>query len=208
MNQFKENKQHNPSLFRPTEQFSDVDLIMGIQEGSAAAASAFHQRFGKRISRLVWSLLGGDAEHGDVVNSIFVNIIESIGTISDPSRLAAWVDSVTFRVTRKELRRRKLRRQIQLDIGISDLSRDFQSLETTVVAKRFYCVMDRMEPEDRMLFIVKYFENFGLDEISQMTGWSLSTTRRRIKRAESSFEKIAQQDIFLKSKLGRVGDAD
>lgn len=203
-----EKRMKTPSLSQSTQRYSNLELITEIQNGSAAAAVAFHQRFGNRISRLVWSLLGADSEHDDVVNNIFVSIIESIGSIKDPDRLAAWVDSVTFHVTRKELRRRTVRRQVQFDTDILDTSQCKKSFESTLVSKRFYKVMNQLKPEDRMIFIFKHFENFNLEEISQMSGWSLSTTRRKIKRAETAFEKLASRDMFLKSRLGGSNNVD
>ncbi|MBN2340193.1 MAG: sigma-70 family RNA polymerase sigma factor [Deltaproteobacteria bacterium] len=189
-------------LFGKTREYTNLELIGAIDAGHPDAALEFHRRYGQRISRLVWSLLGADSEHDDIVQTVFVNIIESIGNIRDPEKLSAWVDSVIFRVVRKELRQRKKRRRLSVvDVDIQNLS-GAPSGSVSIATMRFYKVLDRMNAQDRMVFILRYLERHSWEQIAKVSGLSVSTVKRRVQRAKSAFERLAEKDLLLMLNLG------
>ncbi|MBN2527864.1 MAG: RNA polymerase sigma factor [Deltaproteobacteria bacterium] len=181
---------------------SNQDLIDGIDSGDGSCAAEFYRRYGKRIERLVRSLLGVDNAHDDVVQMVFLNILDSISSVRDASRLDYWVDSVTFRTVYKELRSRKYRRQVVPASDTMPEVVDTRNPEGTWVARQFYVALDQLKPEERMMLVMKYFEHCTLSEMAKISGWSVATVKRRIQRAVAAFEKIAREDTILASYVG------
>ncbi|MBN2714606.1 MAG: sigma-70 family RNA polymerase sigma factor [Deltaproteobacteria bacterium] len=182
--------------------YLNQELIDGLASGDDACATAFYQKYGSRIERLVRSLLGVDNAHDDVVQMVFLNILDSISSIRDANRLSYWVDSVTFRTVYKELRSRKYRRQVvPSSDSLPDLA-DRRNPQGTWVARQFYVALDKLKPEERMILVLKYFEHCTLLEMAKISGWSVATVKRRIQRAVASFEKIVREDTILASYVG------
>jgi RNA polymerase sigma-70 factor (ECF subfamily) len=195
-----ERKQTMIQVFEPAR--TNEEMIQGIQNGDPDCAAAFHHRYGARIHRLVWSILGADRDHEDVVQIVFVAILDSLDSIEDPLRLDHWVDSVVFRTVRKELRSRSYRRRVIPSTDSMEAVIDLRSPDAPLVARRFYRAMDLLKPEERMIFILKYFENHTLTEMAQISGWSVATVKRRIDEAEDSFRTIAGADTILTAYTG------
>ena len=183
----------------PSLQYSNPELIAGIEQGNAQAASVFYRRFGKRVGALVWTLMGGDADHDDIVQNVFVNLIGSIGSVRDSSKLAPWVDSVVYRVVFKELRSRKRSKTVAVDPSDETFEKSGSQYNTSIIVARFFRILDQMEPADRMLFSLKYLDNLMLTDIAEVSNLSVSTVKRRLKNAKTDFEQLVKEDVVLQS---------
>jgi len=184
-----------------TVQLDDEQLIAGMRRGESRAVEAFPRRYGERINRWVWRLLGGDAEHDDVVHQVFVNVLASLGSLRDTGALGAWVDSVTIRTVRKEIRRRRYRRAVIFAPERIENELDPASPARQAHIRRFYRILDRLRPEDRILFVLRFLEGCSLQEIADAGGYSLATAKRRLTHAREEFRKRAVKDLVLVSLL-------
>ncbi|MBN2342064.1 MAG: sigma-70 family RNA polymerase sigma factor [Deltaproteobacteria bacterium] len=182
--------------------YSNRDLIAGVRAGDAECATEFYRRYGKRIDRLIRSLLGADTAHEDVVQMVFLNVLSSLSSVRDASRLDYWVDSVTFRTVYKEIRSRKYRRQVVAASDSLPEVADFRTPDKNMVTKHFYQALNELKAEERMVLIMKYFEHSTLLEMADISGWSVATVKRRVNRAVAAFEKIASEDAVLASYVG------
>jgi len=178
-----------------------VELIEGLRQRDPRAANALHHRYGPRINRWVWHMLGGDPEHDDVVHQVFVSILASIGKVRDPSSLDAWVDSVCVRTVRKEIRHRRYRRWVTPSSEAVDRAVDPHHPAQQVHIRRFYHLLDRMRPDDRIVLVLRYLEGCTLAEVADAGGYSLATAKRRLKRARAELKKRALEDPVLVSLL-------
>lgn len=176
-------------------------LIDGIERSDAYAASVFFERFGKRIGALVWTMMGADAEHGDVVQTVYVNVIQSIGSIRDSKKLSSWVDSVVYRVVCKELKKRKRSKLVPVESHSPTFESSGRHGGTSIATNRFIRILERMDPDVRMVFSMKYLDDLMLTQIAEISGLSLSTVKRRIKRAKQIFEDLVEEDLILQADL-------
>lgn len=184
-----------------TVKLDNHKLVEGLRGGAASAVEVFHQRFGERINRWVWRLLGGDAEHDDVVHQVFINLLSSLGGLRNPAALGAWVDSVTIRTVRKEIRSRRYRRLLVFAPQRVERQLDPSSPARQAHIRRFYCILDAMRPDDRILFVLRFIEGCSLQELADAGEYSLATAKRRLKHAREEFRKRAVRDLVLVSLL-------
>ena len=191
-------------LYLSEEKLTNAELISGIIEGDRMAARQFHLRYCATISRWVWHLLGGDREHEDMVQQVLVGVISGMPSIKKPESLDAWVRSVTMRVVRDELRNRKKRRSLfNADSGEDEVYADPNHPCKQVHIRSFYTILDKMNLDDRVIFVFKYLEGFSNEQVAEAVGFSLSKAKRRLKRARDRFLKEAMSDYALVTLLER-----
>ncbi len=175
------------------------ELIDGFISGDSAAADAFHERYSNRISRWVWRLLGSDLEHEDIVQQVFVNIFKSMHKLKAAEKLESWVDSVTIRTVRYELRKRRARRALlmQGDWGADteDTTSPFKEHHTRV----FYKILNSLAADERIIFTLRFLEGCSIDYIASIGNYSRSTAKRRLNHAKSVFVQKALEDFSLVS---------
>jgi len=179
--------------------FSDREIVNGLLRRNPEAAVALYRRFADRINRLVWRILGGDEEHDDVVQQIFVHVLGSIRKLRDPAALEAWIMRIAVNTVRREIRSRKARRILRLGGGYPEDSRGELEPERQLLAGRLYAVVGRMRADDQIVFCLRFVEGCTLGETAGFCRCSLSTVKRRLARAKRAFLKHAMRDPVLAS---------
>lgn len=190
---------------------SPDELLALMRDDFSRGAPLFYDRFQRDVNRVVWRLLGADAEHDDVVQQVFLIAFRRIAQVRDADKLASWVRSVAVSVVYDEIRKRRVRRLFLRDTTHYDvhpsLVHDIEVRDFLVRAKQ---VLDLMPAAERMTFLLHVLEGRGLQEIAELCRHSLATAKRRLSRANRRFEKLVGRDPELARFLGRVraGDAD
>jgi RNA polymerase sigma-70 factor (ECF subfamily) len=187
-------------------ELSSHEIVAGLLDSDIRAAAALYDRFADRVNRLVWRLLGGDQEHDDVVQQVFVNALGSIGRLKNPVALEGWMVGVTVNTVRRELRGRKFRRILSLVPGTSDLPHGALDPDSQLLAPRFYKAVSRMRATARIVFVLRFLEGYTLGECAAACRCSLSTVKRRLARARRAFFKYARRDPVLASWIEEVRD--
>ena len=191
---------------------TNAQIIDGLTRDNGchdAAAEALHAKYSRRIIRWVWRLLGNDSEHDDVVQQVFLNIIKNLTTIKNVDALDSWIDSVTIITVRDEIRKRKRRwpRVFKLEPIDPDELRDGHAPFREGHIRAFYKIVSEMSPDNRIIFILRYLEGYRVEEIAAISGYSLSTAKRRLTEAKAHFIQNVLKDFSLMTLVeGRYAD--
>jgi len=172
-------------------------IVRGLLSGNSAAASALYRHFGQRVNRLVWKLLGADQEHDDVVQQVFIQVLGSIKTLSDPERLESWIIGVTVHTVRKEIRKRQIHRRLMPFYQWSRAEPQTRDPETALLARQFYQVLETLKTDDRIVFSLFFIEGYTLSEIAEVGQYSLPTAKRKLKHARLAMMKRIRKDPVL-----------
>ena len=177
---------------------SDEYFLERLKQGSPAAMSDLFDRYGKDINRLVLHFLGSDKDHDDVVQQVFLNVFEGINKVQKASALKSWIVSLTINTVRGEIRKRRFRRRFWSKD--EDRRRELRYVDdhgAREAIKRTYMFLDKLAADDRIVFVLRYFEGKTQKEIADACNCSVPTVKRRIKRGETKFLKLASRDPVL-----------
>jgi RNA polymerase sigma-70 factor, ECF subfamily len=170
---------------------SDSELVRLLVDDAPAAAGVLHDRYAPTVNRLVWRLLGADAEHDDIVQQVFCKVIEHAGELRDPSRLTAWIQKTTINTVYAELRRRAVRRLFlreRTEIEFHpDLTRDSEIRDFLLCAQN---LIRRLRDRDRVVFVLHFVEGRTLADIADLCGCSLRTAKRRLSVVNLRLSKL------------------
>jgi RNA polymerase sigma-70 factor (ECF subfamily) len=182
----------------------NAELVDRVLQDPPAGLAALHGRFAKDVNRLVWRLLGADAEHEDIVQQVFLQMLRSIHHLRDAERLNLWVRSITVNVVRSELRRRTVRRaflrehqEVQFH---GDLSHE---VEVRELVRASVELLQKMPDRERVVFVLYQVEGLSLPEVAELCGYSLMTAKRRLSDARRRFEVLLAHRPALRDKLAQ-----
>jgi RNA polymerase sigma-70 factor (ECF subfamily) len=184
----------------------DVALVKALRANHPGAKAALFDRYADHVERVVYHVLGVDSEIKDVLHDSFVNAFASVHTLSDPAALKPWLSRVAALTARKVLRTRGRRSWLRL---FSDSSQEAQyepsgapaDLESRVLVRETYAVLDCMPVDERMVFALRFVEGMELSEVANACGVSLATVKRRLRRAEERFNRMALRRPVLAEQL-------
>lgn len=181
---------------------ANADLVDQMLRDPRAGLAAMHDRFARDVNRIVWRLLGADADHDDIVQQVFFRVLTSIHRLRDPDRLEAWVRAITVNTVRGELRRRSLRRLLWWQTPDvqhhGDLS---QEMEARDLVYRSLQVLEKLPAQERIVFGLYHIEDLSLPEVAEICGYSLMTAKRRLAAARRRVEALVRSRPELLERL-------
>jgi len=165
-----------------------------------------YRRYCRYVAAVVLRLDGRHAEVDDLVQEVFVEAARGIQGLRDPAAVKGWLATITVRVVRQRLRRRRMRRLFGLDAAIdyADLVDRAASPFDRVLVRTVYRILDELAVEDRIAFTLHHMEGEKLEEVARLCGCSCSTAKRRIARAQQALEARMQDRQDCKE--GRKND--
>jgi RNA polymerase sigma factor (sigma-70 family) len=184
-------------------QTEDVRRLI-LLDRNATSGDGLYLRLSPLINRLLWSLLGADAERDDIAHEVFIRILRGAARLRDPERLEAWAARITVNTVKNEFRRRSFRRFFSWDAFGEERQLgyhpDFEGRELVTRTQR---ILEQLPASERIPFTLQLLDARGVDEIAELCGCSTRTVKRRLSAARERFERLASRDPLLKSRLTR-----
>jgi RNA polymerase sigma-70 factor (ECF subfamily) len=175
-------------------------LLTALRARQSDAWEMLFKSYGPYVERLVVRVIGFDSEVPDLIDEVFLRALEGVDRLKDAAALKSWLGSVALFTARAWLRNRTSRRR-WLDFrepdDIPDVPGNVASPEVSQTLQRTYALLAGIPVDDRIAFALRYINSMELTEIAQILGISLSTTKRRISRAEQLFLTRANKDPVL-----------
>jgi RNA polymerase sigma-70 factor (ECF subfamily) len=148
-------------------------------------------RYGRYVARLAARLLGaGDAEIDDVVQEVFWLASRRLPRIVDLIQARGWLATVTTRLVRRRLRRRRFRRMFHATPRQAEVPAPGATPEQRALLARLYEVLEGLPTEQRLAWSLRYLEGEPLDIVAEVCGCSLSTAKRRVVAAKKVIGEV------------------
>jgi len=152
-------------------------------------------RYSGYVAGLAARLLGsGDSELDDVVQDVFWIAARRISKIPDFIQARGWLATVTTRVVRRKLLRRRFRALFHAEPRRVDVPARGATAEQHALLARLYEVLNQLPTELRLAWTLRYLEGEPLDAVAAACGCSLSTAKRRVSAAKSVIDEVFRDD--------------
>ena len=176
----------------------DDALVRRAMAGNRAAQEQLFSRYVRRVSGVVYRLLGHDRDLDDLVQDAFVQAFSKLHTLQEPRAFGPWLLRLATCGVIDTLRRRSLLRRLGLypreELDTERLVSPHASPEIAAELRRVYQVLAAFPPDERVVLVLRRVEELTLEEIADYTGFSLATVKRRLVKAEARLTTLAEQE--------------
>src|SRR5262245_56183269 len=170
----------------------DAELVRAALAGDATAEERLYRRHARHVFDIVARMVGRrDAE--DVLQDVFVIVLERLDQLRDPSSFRAWV----VRTAVREVYRRGRKRRLLARLGFGDHAAEILlepsrelSPEQRAQLAELAEVLRRVPVDRRICWMLRHVEGFRLEEVAAAVGCSLATVKRRLVEVDAA---IAQR---------------
>jgi len=138
-----------------------------------------------RAYRLAGLLLGDRAEAEDATQDALLRAWHRRQTLRDTAQFQAWFDRIHVNGCRDRLRRRRSVRFIALE-GAGDPAGSGDPFRSVVDRDEVLRLVARLDDDERVVVVLRYWADLPLGEIAERTGWPLGTVKSRLHRALAS----------------------
>jgi RNA polymerase sigma-70 factor (ECF subfamily) len=193
-------------MFMPLER-PDEPAAAGLASGPRQASGevTFEDLFRQHaaaVASVGLSMLQSAQEADDLVQDVFVKAWRAFDRLEDREAARPWLMTIAIRLARTRLRRRKLTRLLFLadDQEIERVAAANAPPEELDMLKRLYGILDRIPVDLRIAWVLRNVQQETVPTIAELCGWSLSTTKRRLRTAE---ERVNARLAALSGDSGR-----
>jgi RNA polymerase sigma-70 factor (ECF subfamily) len=183
----------------------DAYYIEAVMKGNVAAFSYLVDKYQNMVYVLALKLLKKPEEAEEMAQDTFVKAYQKLDTYEGKSKFSTWLYSITYNACISELRKRRIEFSSLDDQRITEQDEirmhDYFS-ETKKEDQERYLnqALSRLPEDDQVLVTLYYYENQSMDEISLITGLTVSNIKVKIHRARkkmySLLHEVLHEEIY------------
>lgn len=164
---------------------NERDLLRRASERDEHAVRALYRLHVGRVYRHVARILGpSDPEIDDVVQHVFLAALDGAARFDGRSSVGTWILGIATRRALDEARSRWRRSRWERVREMVGIGRPAARPDVRhIAADEAQAALDRLNPDQRTVFLLHEVEGHTLQEIHAMTGVGISTLHARLKAA-------------------------
>ena len=143
-------------------------------------------------------LLTRPEEVEDVVQEVFLIAARRLDNLQDPPKIRGWLKTVTLRQAGRLLRWKRVRARFGMapaEGPVEDvLVAPGASPEDRAALRELLFVLDRISPDQRIAWSLRYLHDETVEKVAELIGCSLATAKRRIAAAQKSIDRELSDD--------------
>lgn len=181
----------------------DRALVSALQADHPGAYQVLYQKYAEDVLSLLYRVLGSDTEMDELLQEVFVRAFRNVDTINDPDKLRAWLSGIAVYVARGTIRKRRRGRWLQFfdPSTLPEVAKPDHGSSARRALHRTYMLLERLSPDDRIAFALRFIDGRELTEVALITKVSLATIKRRLNSAQRRFYAMAKNEPELEEWL-------
>jgi RNA polymerase sigma-70 factor (ECF subfamily) len=181
-----------PKIAPTASATEDAELIRAAQKGDRQAFHRLVDRYHEAIFRLVVVRIRSRMDAEDIVQEVFLKAYDKLGRLKQGAAFRSWLYQIALNKVRDFYRRNKIRAILGSleEIPEHDLPEAAQTHADGydhVARKRFwtdfYQMLDCLAKMEREVFLLRFFDELSINEISRTLGRGESTVKTHLYRA-------------------------
>ena len=163
---------------------SDAELVTRVLHGDVNAYGVLVSRYRDRYVRYAVHMLGNREDAEEALQDAFTRAYRSLSRCDEPERFGAWLFRILVNRCRTSGARRVRRSQtfVHDEAALLNASEEHPA-EQTMWREEIERAVGELSQDQREAFLLKYVEEVGYDEMSEITGVGVSALKMRVMRA-------------------------
>ena len=162
-------------------------------------------RYGENCRGMALHMLGNPQDAEECVNDTMLKIWNAIPP-ARPEHFAAYLYTALRRIAmdRWEHQRAEKRGGSQTAAALDELSECLSApddvaaeMESRALTERINRFLGTLKPDDRNLFVARYYAMMPVQEIAERFGFSVSNVKIRLMRTRNALKKLLRKEEYL-----------
>jgi len=176
---------------------ADLTAVGRVLNGDGSAYRALIERHQSRISGMMWRFSRDPEIHRELVQEVFVQAYESLGTYRAAAPFEHWLARIATRVGYRHWRKeRRAPETVPLDEWRELPDEPPDDLDPAAAGQLLHQLLAHLPPRDRLVLTLRYVDDLSVEEVAERTGWSVTMVKVQAWRARGKlkalFEKAQQ----------------
>jgi RNA polymerase sigma-70 factor (ECF subfamily) len=174
---------------------TDAALVQRVLGGDVGAYAALLDRHAPVCLRYATRMLGNREDAEDAVQEAFVRAYAALGRFDGRTAFRTWLFAIVINRCRTvALHRSRREKRVAIDEDAVAKATVADSSVATELREEIRRAIGLLDPEHREAFLLKHVEQLSYDEMSAVTGASVSALKMRVKRACARLRDLLGED--------------
>ena len=135
-------------------------------------------RWEKRVFNYLYRLVGAREDAMDLAQDVFLKAYQNLPKLEDPAKFSGWLFRIAHNEAYSMLRRNRIDdAEILTDPAGSDLRDRMYPVELSLAVEK---ALGRLSHDQREAVLLKVYQGFKFEEMSEILGLPLSTVKSRL----------------------------
>ncbi|KPJ50755.1 hypothetical protein AMJ40_02005 [candidate division TA06 bacterium DG_26] len=172
----------------------DEELVVLSQNGDAHAFAELVERYKGMVFTLTYRMLGDMNAAEDIAQEVFVRAYKALPRFRREAKFSTWLYRICYNLCLTVIKKRRnefsyTRAQVEPGESVEE------SYEKRELQKKVRELMSELPPTYSSAITLRHIHGLSYDEISQVLGQPLGTTKSTISRAREMLKKLALEKI-------------
>lgn len=166
---------------------TDEGLMLYILDGKEKAFTELYRRYAKRMLYFFYQRLYQDEQKAqDFLQDLFLKILEKPQLFDQNKKFKTWLYTLAANLCKNEYRKDAVRGVKVNDFAFNDVE-EIQAafilpdrFDKNLFAANLKIELNKMEENQRITFLLRYQEEFSINEISEILGCAEGTVKSRL----------------------------
>lgn len=174
---------------------SDQALIASCLSNNGKAFRKLVERYEGAVARVLWHFTRDRRVLDELVQDTFVEAYFSLRRFRRGAPFMPWIRTIATRVGYRSWRRNRRDRDRESALAAWGVQARDEAVPAvpSEAAERIYGVLALLEPKDRLVLTLQYFEGCSTSEIAERMGWGLSRVKVRALRARRKLKALLEE---------------
>ena len=167
-------------IFRAVE---DADLIRQAARGSVEGYNLLVSRWEKRIYNYLLRITGNREDALDLTQDVFLKAYQNLRKLDNPERFAPWLYRIAHNEAYSMFRKRRPEADVEelepegTEFGIAVGGSSVFPIELSLAVSS---ALERLSPDQREAVVLKIYQGFKFEEMSEILSCPVSTVKSRL----------------------------
>ncbi len=169
---------------------SEKETIARVLQGEQHAFAVIVEHYKDKVFALVFRMMRQRETAEEVTQDIFIKVFQNLSSFKEQSAFSTWLYRIAYNTAISEIRKRKLIFQELSEHYFVSLKDD--SSEKEIEEQRIgelNRLVSALPPEEAALITLFYHDDKSMEEISRITGISLSNAKIKIHRTRNKLRE-------------------
>ena len=165
-------------------------------QGDTSAFEVLVERYQRVVFSVAYRLTANQEDARDIAQNAFLRAYERLETFDPGRKFFSWIYKIAVNESLNYRRAQKAHEPIERALPMAAAGDPVDRLETS---ERVQVALMALQPDHRVLVVLKYFVDLSYDEISDVVGIPEKTVKSRLFSARQQLETLLSGDEGIAS---------
>ncbi len=180
------------------ELYTDLYYIKRIREGDTGSFACLVDRYSRSVFSLILKIVQNREDAEELAQDVFIKLFRKLDSFQGESSFSTWLYRIAYNTAISHTRKKKHEfltieeATIENESGekMDNLLHESTSEQQLVILEN---ALEKLSPEDRGLILLFYMENKSIEDITVISGLTLSNVKTRLHRIRKKLYSLVKK---------------